>query len=342
MLTCDWSAVVLRHLHETEPDAVKGRRVRRFQRRRFHAAGVNDVWAQDQHDKWGPRFGLWLHNNIDPFTGYNNWLKIWWTNKNPRLIAGYYIETVRAYGGELVTLKSFNLAFIQKSCSYSLDDTERPWIRKLWCRKHSYPCPSRPRSDTYRNFATSLEANKEQRQIWSQLVSLPPGFCTRIRGSIWVRCQSRMVRCWQTSWEVSGFQAIGIFTTFWCNPKLSLIFRWLAIPWIQSELDKWVLHRNRTRPRYDSKKILPNGIPLVIRDKPEKFDAMDFKVGFIHCKSVSIYLLIWIGRHLGWTNWPSWGWVCPTWSWGFPVNTSCISRAHCPTLRSTWTAFGVI
>ena len=59
----------------------------------------------------------------------------------------------------------------------------------------------------------------------------------------------------------------------------SLIFRWLAIPWIQSELDKWVLHRNRTRPRYDKKKVLPNGIPLVIRDKPEKFDAMDFKVG---------------------------------------------------------------
>jgi len=26
------------------------------------------------------------------------------------------------------------------------------------------------------------------------------------------------------------------------------------------------------------KKILPNGIPLVIRDKPEKFDAIDFKV----------------------------------------------------------------
>ena len=78
---------------------MKARRVRRFHRRKFHAAGVNDVWAQDQHDKWGPRFGLWLHNNIDPFTGYNNWLKVWWTNKNPRLIAGYYIETVRAYGG---------------------------------------------------------------------------------------------------------------------------------------------------------------------------------------------------------------------------------------------------
>ena len=37
---------------------MKGHCVRRFHRRKFHAAGVNDVWAQDQHDKWGPRFGL--------------------------------------------------------------------------------------------------------------------------------------------------------------------------------------------------------------------------------------------------------------------------------------------
>jgi len=96
-----FSALVSEYLRETEPDAVKARRHRRFVRRRFHAAGVNDIWAQDQHDKWGPRFGLWLHNNIDPFTGYNNWLKVWWTNKNPRLVASYFIETVRAFGGML-------------------------------------------------------------------------------------------------------------------------------------------------------------------------------------------------------------------------------------------------
>lgn len=87
------------YLNDTEPDAVKARRHRRFKRRRFYAAEVNDIWAQDQHDKWGPRFGLWLHNSIDPFTGYNNWLKVWWTNKNLRLIAGFYVEAVRKYGG---------------------------------------------------------------------------------------------------------------------------------------------------------------------------------------------------------------------------------------------------
>jgi hypothetical protein len=51
--------------------------IRHFKRRRFYAAGVNDIWAQDQHDKWGPRFGFWLHVSINPFTGYNNRLKVW-------------------------------------------------------------------------------------------------------------------------------------------------------------------------------------------------------------------------------------------------------------------------
>jgi len=89
------------YLKRTEPNAVKARRHRRFKRRRFHAAGVSNVWCLDQHDKWGPRFGLWLHNCINPFIGFNNWLKVWWTNKNPRLIGSYYLETVRKYGGKL-------------------------------------------------------------------------------------------------------------------------------------------------------------------------------------------------------------------------------------------------
>ena len=108
-----------------EPDTCERMSCALFHRQKFHAAGVNDVWAQDQHDKWGPRFGLWLHNNINPFMGYNDWLKVWWTNKNPpRLIAGYHIETVRAYGGASIILKSPILISIKISCSYPPDDPE--------------------------------------------------------------------------------------------------------------------------------------------------------------------------------------------------------------------------
>jgi hypothetical protein len=91
--------VVSTLLRLIEPEAVRARQRRRFKRKRFWAAGVNDIWCQDQHDKW-LRFGLWFHNSIDPFTGYNNWLRVWWTNKNPRLIASFFFEAVRQLGGE--------------------------------------------------------------------------------------------------------------------------------------------------------------------------------------------------------------------------------------------------
>ncbi|KAJ7300659.1 hypothetical protein DFH08DRAFT_919235 [Mycena albidolilacea] len=85
-------------LKELEPDAVEQRRGRRFHRKKFYAAGVNDCWAQDQHDKWGSRFGLWLHNSIDPFVGYNNCLRVWWTNKNPRLVTKFFLDACRVLG----------------------------------------------------------------------------------------------------------------------------------------------------------------------------------------------------------------------------------------------------
>jgi hypothetical protein len=74
------------------------RRRKAFKRRRFWAAGVNDVWPQDQHDKWG-RYGLWLHASLEAFSGEINWIKIWWTNRNPRLIVSYYLETCRKIKG---------------------------------------------------------------------------------------------------------------------------------------------------------------------------------------------------------------------------------------------------
>jgi hypothetical protein len=91
--------VVLDLLNTVEPEAVQERRHRRLKRRRFWAAGVNDVWPQDQHDKWG-RFGIWLHASLEAFSGDINWLQVWWTNKNPKLVASYYINACRRTGGK--------------------------------------------------------------------------------------------------------------------------------------------------------------------------------------------------------------------------------------------------
>ncbi|KAJ7728625.1 hypothetical protein B0H16DRAFT_1697380 [Mycena metata] len=74
------------------------RRARRLKRKRFWAAGVNDLWTVDQHDKWKYKFGLCLHSGLDPFIGRFLWEKDWWTNSNPRLILSYYLDAVEESG----------------------------------------------------------------------------------------------------------------------------------------------------------------------------------------------------------------------------------------------------
>jgi len=84
------------------------RKANRLQRRQFWAAGINDIWAVDQHDKW-LRFGLALHTGIEPFSGRILWVKVWHSNRNPQLILSYYLETVEDFGCKYLTCMLFLL-----------------------------------------------------------------------------------------------------------------------------------------------------------------------------------------------------------------------------------------
>lgn len=91
--------MVIDYFRTYEPHLIRERAARKLRRRRFWAAGINDLFAIDQHDKW-KRFGLCLHAGIDPFPGKIHWVKIWWTNSNPKLICSYYLETIKRTGCE--------------------------------------------------------------------------------------------------------------------------------------------------------------------------------------------------------------------------------------------------
>lgn len=80
-----------------EPEKVDARRSRVTVRKPFICAGVNEIWAFDQHDKW-KRFGLWLHVGLDAYSGYILWFKAWWTNSNPRLVCKYFLDVVENNG----------------------------------------------------------------------------------------------------------------------------------------------------------------------------------------------------------------------------------------------------
>ncbi|KAF9524133.1 hypothetical protein CPB83DRAFT_898178 [Crepidotus variabilis] len=227
------------YLKQVEPEQVARRKKMRFKRKRFYAAGVNDVWAQDQHDKWG-RFGLWLHNGIDPFTGYNNWMKIWWTNSNPRLITKYYLDACRLMQGVPMITQSdpgtenYGVANVQTIIRQTLDPTLVGTMQHRFMRKHNN---------------VKSEGNWSiLRRTWSE------GFENLF------------------DWGVNN----GLYDPD--NPLERLVFLWLAIPWLQAELDSWSLQRNRVPPRADKNKVIPQGIPELIRLHPEDYKTKDFMV----------------------------------------------------------------
>ncbi|ETW77826.1 hypothetical protein HETIRDRAFT_326132 [Heterobasidion irregulare TC 32-1] len=231
--------IVAAYLKQTEPEAVNARRQRRFKRRCFWAAGVNDVWAIDQHDKW-KRFGLFLHVGVDPFPGFILWNKIWWTNSNPRLITSYYIEVARKQNGiPLVTQsdpgsENFGVANAHTNVRHRLDASLAGTLQHRWMRKHQNIKPE---------IHWSL-----LRRTWT------PGFENMLDNGV-----------------ENGWYDIG-------NPLHELLFRWLAIPWLQRELDAWVYQRNMTARRADKNKILPQGVPELIRQNPPAYGCQDFKV----------------------------------------------------------------
>ncbi|KAJ7827354.1 hypothetical protein B0H14DRAFT_2595352 [Mycena olivaceomarginata] len=190
-------------LKEVEPDAVRQRRAFKFKRKRFYSAGVMDLVCFDQHDKW-KRFGLWLHLGMDPYPGQLHWLKIWWTNRNPKLVTRYYLDACRNAGGiPLITqsdLGSENngIANCHTATRQRLDPSLAGTRQHRWMSKRTM--------------------NIKPEATWSQMRrQFTPGFENILDAGV----------------------ARGLYDIN--NPLEKLVFRWLAIPWLQAELDAWVI-----------------------------------------------------------------------------------------------------
>ncbi|KAH9487316.1 hypothetical protein JR316_0001389 [Psilocybe cubensis] len=222
-----------------EPELIRERKARRLRRRRFWAAGVNDIIAVDQHDKW-KRFGLALHNGGDPFDGYIHWYKIWWTNSNPKLIASYYLNVVEKNKCiPLITQsdpgsENYGIANAQTTLRHMHDPRLIGTIQHRWMRK---------------------KKNIKPEISWSQLRSrFTPGFEDLLDYGV-----------------NNGLYDIG-------RPLDLLVFRYLFIPFLQVELDAWTDMVNNTQKRSDRNKILPHGIPQHIHLFPERYGCLDFKI----------------------------------------------------------------
>jgi len=90
---------------------------------------------------------------------------------NPRLIAGYYIKTIKNYGVSVnFDSESFVIHNGTSLNSRSPYYTKRPRFGKLWSRKSAYF--NTPWAGPYasRNTSAPLETPQNKCQVWEQLV----------------------------------------------------------------------------------------------------------------------------------------------------------------------------
>ncbi|XP_041860347.1 uncharacterized protein LOC121652712 [Melanotaenia boesemani] len=85
-------------LSTLDPDGTETRRRRRLQRRTYFAKGPNFVWHADSYDKLKP-FGICINGAIDGFSRRILWLNAYHTSSDPKVIGGYFLETIREIGG---------------------------------------------------------------------------------------------------------------------------------------------------------------------------------------------------------------------------------------------------
>ncbi|KAG2146989.1 hypothetical protein BD769DRAFT_1660167 [Suillus cothurnatus] len=231
--------VVISYFAAYEAGLVRQRKARRLQRRRFWAAGVNDLFAVDQHDKW-LRFGLALHTGIEPFSGRIMWIRVWHSNRNPQLILSYYLDTIEKLGHIPMITQSdpgsenYGIANAHTMLRQMYDPSLQGTLQHRWmCSK--------------KNVMPEI--------AWSQLRRrFTPGYETLLDEGV------------ESGWYDSD------------NVLQVMVFRWVFIPWLQCELDRYQDRINNTAKRRDRNKILPHGVPNLIYDSPEDFGAMDFKV----------------------------------------------------------------
>lgn len=102
---------------EADPQGISERFGNRLRRRVYRSPGPNYVWHLDGYDKLKP-FGFSVHGCIDGFSRKLIWLDVATTNKDPTVVAVYYLKA----------LKEFNLI----PCQIRADKgTENVWIESM-------------------------------------------------------------------------------------------------------------------------------------------------------------------------------------------------------------------
>ncbi|KAH3719823.1 hypothetical protein DPMN_062707 [Dreissena polymorpha] len=81
-----------------DPQGIQHRRRRRLRRRQYSCPGPNFVWHIDSYDKLKP-YGIAINGCIDGYSRCVIWLEAATTNSDPKIVANYFMDSVRKKGG---------------------------------------------------------------------------------------------------------------------------------------------------------------------------------------------------------------------------------------------------
>lgn len=96
----------VRHaLKVIDPMGVSRRSRRRLQRRQYSNSGPNFIWHMDAYDKLKP-YGISISGCIDGFSRKIIWLKASQTCNDPKVIAGFYVDSVQHFEGTPLCIRS--------------------------------------------------------------------------------------------------------------------------------------------------------------------------------------------------------------------------------------------
>ena len=90
-------STVLKVMRLVDPAGVEARSRYRLKRRIYAAHGPNFAWHIDGHDKLLP-YGFAIHGCTDGFSRMVMWLRVSTSNKNPKIVAYYYLQCVKTFG----------------------------------------------------------------------------------------------------------------------------------------------------------------------------------------------------------------------------------------------------
>ncbi|KIK94040.1 hypothetical protein PAXRUDRAFT_143761 [Paxillus rubicundulus Ve08.2h10] len=150
-----------------EPELVQQCKAGHLQHHHFWAAGVNNIWVVDQHNKW-LCFRLALHTGVEPFSGQILWMRVWHSNCNLQLILSYYLSTVEKLGFiPLVTQSDpgteiFRIPNTQTLLCQMHDPALAGYIQHHWMQKKKNVMPKIAWSQLHQHFTPGSESLLEQ------------------------------------------------------------------------------------------------------------------------------------------------------------------------------------